>query len=203
MPFSIDHYPPLPSPLLAIAQSEMPAIPRPLLCDQCPWEVRRLQWGTFDNLLWLDRWGPRVVPSYWQIWVASNSDSDVAQSYCCLATVWTYRVSMTAGVFAVDEVSCCVAIQFYDLKNAHDLLKVAPLPIIFLSLFCSFPHPTQVHPTRCFSLAHRLALILFSSNNFPIFQTQPHPPLPTDLHTSLCCTLHLEERTLVSLGNRG
>lgn len=83
MPFSIDHYPPLPSPLLAIAQSETPASPWSLLCGRCSWEVKRLRSGTFGCLLWCDLWGPHAVPSYWRIWVASNGDSDVAQSYCC------------------------------------------------------------------------------------------------------------------------
>lgn len=45
MPFSIDHYPPLPSPLLAIAQSETPASPWSLLCGRCSWEVKRLRLG--------------------------------------------------------------------------------------------------------------------------------------------------------------
>lgn len=37
MPFSIDHYPPLPSPLLAIAQSETLAALWSLLCGRCSW----------------------------------------------------------------------------------------------------------------------------------------------------------------------
>lgn len=51
MPFSIDHYPLLPSPLLASAQSEMPASPWSLLCGRCSWAVKRLRLGTFGCLL--------------------------------------------------------------------------------------------------------------------------------------------------------
>ncbi len=33
--------------------------------------------GMFGCLLYFDLWGPFAVPTYWQIWVASNDDSDV------------------------------------------------------------------------------------------------------------------------------
>lgn len=54
MPFSLDHYPPLASPLLAIAQSETPASPRSPLCGHCSREVRRLWSGSvwLFTLIW-------------------------------------------------------------------------------------------------------------------------------------------------------
>lgn len=57
MPFSIDHYPPLPLPLLASAQSETPASPRSLLCRCCSGKVRGLRSAAFDCLLWFDLCG--------------------------------------------------------------------------------------------------------------------------------------------------
>lgn len=54
MPFSLDHYPPLASALLAIAQSETPASPRSPLCGHCSREVRRLWSGSvwLFTLIW-------------------------------------------------------------------------------------------------------------------------------------------------------
>lgn len=51
MPFPIDHYPPLPSPPLASAQSEMPASARSRLCGRRSREGKRLRSATFDRSL--------------------------------------------------------------------------------------------------------------------------------------------------------
>lgn len=143
MPFSIDHYPTLPLPLLAIAQSEMPPPLWSLLCSRCSWELKRLRSATFVRLLCFDLWNAHAVPSYWQIWVAVNGKSDLARSYCWRGGLWTCSVSMAAGVFAVDELPHCNSVQFYDLTNTDDLLKALSLPIILLCLL--FPSPCAPH----------------------------------------------------------
>lgn len=146
MPFSIDHYPPLPSPLLAIAQSEMPASPWSPLCGRCSWEVKRLRLGTFGCLLWFDLWRPHAVPNYWQICVAIKGDSDVARSYCCSGLVWTYRVSMTAGMFAVDEVLCCTSVTSAILwSDKYRRLVESLCPPRCLFFFFLLSHLTQLH----------------------------------------------------------
>lgn len=181
----------------SIRNAGLPVVPavRPLLTGGEEASIG----DVFGCLLWFDLWGPRAVPSYWQIWAASNDDSDVAKSVCYSVSVWSYCVSMTAEMFAVDEVLCCTSVQFYDLTNTDDLLKASPPLFFSLSDFPSAPPRSLFCHWHC----HHLALILLSTNNFPVFQTSPRPPLATDLHASLCCTLHLVERTLVSPGNGG
>lgn len=142
MPFSIDHYPPPPSPPSVSAQSERLASWGPPSCGRCSWEARRLRLETFGCLLWFNLWGPCAVASYWQIWVAGNDDSHVAQSYCSSVSVWTYRVSVTAGVFAVDEVPRRTKRTIL-WSDKHRRLVEKPLPSpLFFSLSALYPRLT-------------------------------------------------------------
>lgn len=159
----------------SIRNAGLPAVPPPL-CGRCSWEVKRLRLTTFGCLLWFDLWGPHAAPYYWRISVAIKGDSDVARSYCCSALLWTYRVSMTAGMFAVDEALGCTSVTSAILwSDKHRRLVESlspPRPPVFS------PSPSTVASPDHFSLARRFALILFSSYNFPIFQTLA-PPSPT------------------------
>lgn len=119
--------------------------------------------------------GLHAVPCYWQIQVASNGDSLVAQSNWC--SVLAMNVSTTAWVFVVNEVPRCTGVRVYDLTRRQLVKRLQPLfisPFPQLCLIRFFSHwPTGSH------------LTLTSSNNFPTFQTSLGSHLSSDLHTSL------------------